>query len=222
MAVDDRGERNRPIYAGVGAPADAEDLTYLGQLITILGTRRAGTSAERLALGNEWLFDGLEWAETDTGLVWRCVSGAWVIGAAMLPRLRMQRPLAGISATQWMAVSMSSSAQEGGSGFVGGAGSFQVPVTARYGVNLKAATPATTAGNRRMLGIATQANVGSPIVQSPGTGAANDSSGFGIDFYTEVTLQAGTAYVVAAYSTAPLNFSNFDVSVRFIQPTTIG
>lgn len=82
MAVDDRGERNRPIYAGVGAPADAEDLTYLGELATMLGTRRAGTAAQRQALSSEWLWEGLDWFETDTGITWRVdASGLWTIAA---------------------------------------------------------------------------------------------------------------------------------------------
>lgn len=221
MAVDDRGERNRPIYAGAGAPSDAEDLTYLGELISELGTRRAGTAAERQALGNEWLFDGLEWYETDTGVVYRIVAGVWTLGGSGSTRLRMQRPgAAGIQATSWTAVGMTSSAQEGSGGFGGGGGSFTVPVTGRYGVSLHASAPATPSPNRRIIGICPAASVGSPVLQSPGFPSSGDS--VTIDHFSEVTLQAGTAYVVGTYTTAPLNFTGYDVSVRLIAPTSIG
>lgn len=99
MAVDDRGARGRPIYTGAGAPADAEDLTYLGELVTTLGTRRVGTTDERKALEAIWKFPGLEWHDTTDGntYLWSDANGGdW------LPRLGdtgwiTPAPLAGTS-----------------------------------------------------------------------------------------------------------------------------
>lgn len=221
MAVDNRGERNRPIYASVGAPTDAEDLTYLGELATTVGTRRAGTSSDRQSLESAWLFNGLQWFETDTGATYVYADG-WVLAYNALPRLRMTRPLAGISAgISFSGVPMSSFAQENGSLFTGTTG-FTTAITGRYMVNMKVSTPNSPAGTRRVVGIAPSSAPGSVVTQSPGLGAANDSFSAGIDHTSEVTLQAGTPYSVVAASSNPLNFSNFDISVRLIAPTTIG
>jgi hypothetical protein len=133
----------------------------------------------------------------------------------------MQRPgLAGIQANVWTAVAMSANAQEGSGGFIGGGGSFQPPITGRYAVNLKATAPPTPSPNRRIVGISTAANVGTPLTQSPTFPSAGTAAY--IDHTSEITLNAGTAYVVGAYADAPLNFSAFDISVRLIAPTTIG
>jgi len=222
MARDSTGPKGEPQYSGSGVPQDAADLTEVAAYAAEYGNYRADTSAVRNAATGTDVWPGLIFYETDTGVTYRYGATGWEFATTIAPRLRMQRPLAGISATTWMSVSMATSAQEGGGGFTGGAGSFGVPVTGRYAVSMKCTVPTTAAGNRRMLGISTQAAVGTPIAQSPGFGAPNDNSGFGIEFLTEVTLQAGTQYVVSAYSTAPLNFSNFDVSVRLIAPTSIG
>ena len=77
MAADTRGERNRPIFAGSGASADAEDLTLLGQLATDLGTRRVGTRVERDALTDEWKFPGLRWYDTTNRAEYDWLDGAW-------------------------------------------------------------------------------------------------------------------------------------------------
>lgn len=77
MAADQRGERNRPIYLGSGASADAEDLTELGQRIADLGTRRVGTTDERNALDSAERFDGLLFFDTTQSAEYVCVSGAW-------------------------------------------------------------------------------------------------------------------------------------------------
>lgn len=221
MAVDDRGERNRPIYAGAGAPADAEDLTYLGKLATDLGTRRAGTSAARKALEAEWLFEGLQWFETDTGLTYVRTTTAWVLVTLVAPRLRMTRPGdAGIQATTWTAVNMSAASQDIDGFFGGGGSAFTVPMTARYLVNLKAVAPATPSPNRRIIGLCPSSAISSPIMQSPGY--PSDGNSATIDHTSEVTLQAGTQYSVGAYTTAPLNFRGFDASIRLIAPTSIG
>lgn len=91
MAVDDRGERGRPIYAGAGAPADAEDLTYLGELATTLGTRRVGTTDERNALDPMWKFDGLEWHDTTDGNTY--IWSTDVAGDDWVPRLGDTGPI---------------------------------------------------------------------------------------------------------------------------------
>lgn len=67
---DDQAERGRYIFAAGGASADAEDLTLLAELATILGTRRVGTTDERNGLEAKWKFPGLEFFDTTEQLTY--------------------------------------------------------------------------------------------------------------------------------------------------------
>lgn len=78
MAVDSRGPRNAPVFSANGASDDAADLTTLGQYAADVGTRRSGTSDERKNLDSAWMFDGLEFYETDTKSTYVVDGGAWV------------------------------------------------------------------------------------------------------------------------------------------------
>jgi hypothetical protein len=221
---DSQGERGRYIFTNQGASADAEDLSLLGELITDLGTRRVGTSADRLTLDPIWLFPGLEWFETDTGLTYAYSSTGWALAFNALPRLRLQRPAAGAIPGDgtWRTVGMQTFQQENGSSFFTGSSSFTVAVTGRFAVRLGANASNVAAGARRVIGIAPTATPSAAVAQSPGFGAASDSYSLGIDHSSEVTLQAGVTYGVVAACGANTTFSNFDVSVRLIAPTTIG
>lgn len=77
MAVDSRGPRNAPVFSANGASDDAADLTTLGQYIADVGTRRTGTKDDRTNLDPAWLFDGLEFYETDTKATYVVDGGAW-------------------------------------------------------------------------------------------------------------------------------------------------
>lgn len=215
------GPKGQPRFDINDDPDFAADLTTVSEFAAQVGNRKAGTAAERQALSGTDSWPGMQFYETDTGVTYVYTSTGAVIAAPVLPRLRMQRPAAaGIQANAWQSVGMSSNAQEGGGGFTGGGASFQVPVTGRYMVNLVASAPTTASPNRRIIGVSPQSAVGTPVVQSPGFPSSGDS--VTINHASEATLTAGTAYVVASYSTVPLNFTGYDVSVRLIAPTTIG
>lgn len=83
MAVDGGyGVKGYPKFDPNGAPEDWVDLEAVGQYAALVGNRMAGTRAERNALSSvtteqKQRWDGLEFHETDTGLDWRYVSGAW-------------------------------------------------------------------------------------------------------------------------------------------------
>lgn len=221
MARDSTGPKGEPQYSGSGVPQDAADLTEVAAYAAKYGNYRADTSAIRNSLSGTDVWPGLTFYETDTGVTYRYGDTGWEFATTIAPRLRMQRPSdAGISATTWMAVSMTTSAQEGGDGFTGGGANFSVPVTGRYMVNIKASTPLTPSPNRRLIGIGLASNPGTTVVRSPAFPSAGSAAE--IDHTSEVTLTAGVSYVIACYSDAPLNYSNFDVSVRLVAPTSIG
>lgn len=85
MAADSRGERNRPIFAGTGASADAEDLTLLGQRIADLGTRRVGTTDQRNSLDAAERFEGLMFSDTTDGNEYRYTSSGWALFSMSKP-----------------------------------------------------------------------------------------------------------------------------------------
>lgn len=215
------GPKNQPRFDLNDDPDFPTDLTTVSEYAAKVGNSRVGTASERSALTGNDLWNGLLFFETDTGLTYRYTT-AWAIAYYALPRLRMTRPLAGISAGgSFQTVGMTTFAQENGSLFTGST-SFSTPITGRYMAKLVCSTPNSPSGTRRVLGIAPNSAPGSVVAQSPGLGAANDSFSAGIDHTSEVTLQANTLYSVVAASTNALNFSNFDISIRLIAPTTIG
>lgn len=67
---DSWGSKNQPQYSGVGIPADAADLSQLGNYAALVGNRKALTSAQRVALTGNDRWAGLEVFETDTGTLW--------------------------------------------------------------------------------------------------------------------------------------------------------
>lgn len=80
MARDDTGPHQEPEYDPLGAPADAADLTELGKYAAYYGNTALDTAAARAAAesaGQTW--NGLTWVETDTGLIYRRIGGAWVL-----------------------------------------------------------------------------------------------------------------------------------------------
>jgi hypothetical protein len=87
MARDSSGTKNQPQYATTGAPADAADMSEIANYAAAIGNRVTGTSAQRtgnlLPFGAGTLaytpWEGLEWDETDTGMVYRYTSGAWLM-----------------------------------------------------------------------------------------------------------------------------------------------
>lgn len=83
MAVDGGyGVKGFPKFDPLGAPDTAVDLQAVAEYAALVGNRMAGTRAERNALSTlttepKQRWDGLEFHETDQGLDWRYVSGAW-------------------------------------------------------------------------------------------------------------------------------------------------
>lgn len=79
MARDSSGPKNEPNYSGLGAPADAADLTEVATYAARMGNRRTDTSTNRAAATGADLWEGLEWQETDTGNTLMYLSGSWVL-----------------------------------------------------------------------------------------------------------------------------------------------
>lgn len=75
---DQQGDRGRMIFSATGASADGEDLTLLGEALTLVGTRRVGTMDERNELESIYLFSGLQWHCTTDGFTYTYSSGGWV------------------------------------------------------------------------------------------------------------------------------------------------
>lgn len=85
MAANSYGTRGNPVFSDSGAPDTAVDPSLAAQYGSIVGNRIVGTSTQRAAFSGIWAgfsggpWDGLEFYETDTNLVYLRVSGAWVV-----------------------------------------------------------------------------------------------------------------------------------------------
>lgn len=93
MAVDGGyGPRGGPRFLDGGAPDLATDDNEVSKYAELVGNRMVGTKAQKDALvrttssGNSpaQLWEGLEFEETDTGILWKRKSGSWV-GGTMVP-----------------------------------------------------------------------------------------------------------------------------------------
>lgn len=79
MSRDTSGPKNEPQYSGLGAPADAADMTELGAYAAKVGNRKADTNAARTSATGADVWEGLEWRETDTGNTYEYTSSSWVV-----------------------------------------------------------------------------------------------------------------------------------------------
>lgn len=82
---DSSGAKNQPQYAGTGVPADAADLSELGNYAAYVGNRKVGptSNATTPSLGRTTatgadVWDGLEWFDTDLWVPFVRKGGAWV------------------------------------------------------------------------------------------------------------------------------------------------
>jgi len=83
MARDSSGPKGQPRYDALGVPADAADLTELGDYAALVGNRKALTSAQRQALSGSDRWVGLEVAETDTNLTYIYTAEGWRLVSAL-------------------------------------------------------------------------------------------------------------------------------------------
>lgn len=85
MAADGYGTKGEPEFDDGNAPDTAVDPTLVAQYAGIVGNRIVGTSGERAAFSSIWTgfsggpWNGLEFEETDTGLMYKRISGSWVL-----------------------------------------------------------------------------------------------------------------------------------------------
>ena len=79
MAVDSYGDRGQPQFSAQGGMDAGADETTLADYSSVVGTRRVGTTAQRLALAGAALFDGLLWGDTTNGNEYRYTSAGWVV-----------------------------------------------------------------------------------------------------------------------------------------------
>lgn len=90
MARDSSGTKNQPQYAGTGAPADAADLSELGNFAAFVGNRKVGpatgtatgpgnANTGRTTSSGSDVWEGLEWHDTTDGGTYKYISGNWVL-----------------------------------------------------------------------------------------------------------------------------------------------
>lgn len=138
MARDDTGPHQEPEYDPLGAPADAADLTELGKYAAYYGNTALDTAAARAAAesaGQTW--NGLTWVETDTGLIYRRIGGAWVLQevATKTSTLRTRTTTMNITATI-ATIDFATSVEDSGD-FTYAAGVWTCVRPGRYQVNIQ-------------------------------------------------------------------------------------
>jgi hypothetical protein len=77
MAHDSLGPKNQPVFSAAGPPADAADLTEVGEYASVVGNRKADLSTVRTSLSGADVWPGLEFYETDTDITYRYRSTGW-------------------------------------------------------------------------------------------------------------------------------------------------
>ena len=77
MAVDSYGDRGQPQFSAQGGMDAGADETSLADYSSVVGTRRVGTTAQRLALSGAALFVGLLWGDTTVNEDYRYTSTGW-------------------------------------------------------------------------------------------------------------------------------------------------
>lgn len=78
------GDKNQPHFLDGGAPDLATDSNLISDYAALVGNRKVGTKAQKDALSGKNVWEGLEFEETDTGILWKRKSGSWV-GGTMVP-----------------------------------------------------------------------------------------------------------------------------------------
>ena len=78
MAHDSLGSKNQPQYSSSGASSQAADLSEVANYAAYNGNMKSDVSSVRTGLSGNDLWDGLWFDETDTGIIYRRVAGAWV------------------------------------------------------------------------------------------------------------------------------------------------
>lgn len=84
MAAKTWGSQNQPHFADGDAPDFAVDLTQASDYAALVGNRKVGTNAQRVALTGADVWDGLEFFETDTRGVFLHNGGDWFFGSPVM------------------------------------------------------------------------------------------------------------------------------------------
>jgi hypothetical protein len=106
MARDTSGSQNQPQYAGTGVPADAADLSELGNYAAFVGNKKVGpTTGTATGPGNANtgrttstgadVWEGLDWWDTTLKRLFRYTSSAWS-DTSVLPHVEYLFSRAGI------------------------------------------------------------------------------------------------------------------------------
>lgn len=74
------GPQDEPRFSELGAPEIGTDDTIVAAYAALVGNRKRGTSAARVALTGKKLWEGLAYFETDTGQAWVYAGSTWVRG----------------------------------------------------------------------------------------------------------------------------------------------
>ena len=78
MAVDSYGDRGQPQFSAQGGMDAGADETTLAKYASVVGTRRTGTTAQRLALASPDLFVDLLWRDTTVKADFIYTANGWV------------------------------------------------------------------------------------------------------------------------------------------------
>lgn len=81
MARDSSGSQNQPQYSSTGVPADAADLSELGNYAALVGNRKTGTTSQRNTATGADVWEGLLWGDTTDKKEYKYTSGGWVYAA---------------------------------------------------------------------------------------------------------------------------------------------
>jgi hypothetical protein len=95
MTVTSNGTKGEPQFTSTGNnPTFAQDLSDVSTYAALVGNRKVGTAAARTALTGSAVWDGLEFAETDTGMVLLRVGGVWLPARQNIAGAALQAPSA--------------------------------------------------------------------------------------------------------------------------------
>lgn len=73
------GPKNEPRFSESGAPEIGTDNTIVAAYAALVGNKKGGTDADRLALTGKDLWEGLFWQNSDgTKTTWLYTAGTWV------------------------------------------------------------------------------------------------------------------------------------------------
>ena len=86
MAQDSIGPKGQPQFSGLGAPDMAVDPGLVADYAALVGNRKVGTTAQRLALTGVEVWEELAFGDTSLGIEFTRIGGAWIPDAIQIQK----------------------------------------------------------------------------------------------------------------------------------------